>query len=173
MQGYVAWLNDKVGADLYRLPTEVEWEYAARAGTKTRFAQGDTLTRKQANFAIFWAEQKDGKIEWHYDPSNERRPISVDRLDAANGWGLRHMAGNVMEVTRSCGVGLHQGYETSSQYLAESYARLTCDRVKKDCFYLLDAELCRPARRVATAQEHWSNWVGFRVVRQMPAGRSE
>ena len=91
---YSNWLNTQVGAPVYRLPTEAEWEYAARAGTETRFAQGDLLTADQANFSGVGTE-----LAWDMSLpllTNRRAPVPVHELDAANPWGLRHMSGNVI-----------------------------------------------------------------------------
>ncbi len=61
----------------YRLPTEAEWEYACRAGTKTRFNIGDAISNDQANYAM-----------------NELTPVGTF---PANAWGLYDMHGNVWQ----------------------------------------------------------------------------
>jgi formylglycine-generating enzyme len=64
----------------YQLPTEAQWEYACRAGTKTAYSFGDAITEKQANFHV-------GKI---------RGTIVVGTFPA-NPWGFHNMHGNVWE----------------------------------------------------------------------------
>ena len=163
---YVAWLNMLVGADVYRLPTEAEWEYAARAGTETRFAQGDELTADQANFSREATEHLRGRGT--YLPALKTRyvPVPVEDLDAANAWGVRHMSGNVFELTLSCWTDEHLGLSTDSAYLARANARGSCDRVvAKGGAFTTAMDGLRPARRTRPTLDRRRDFRGFRVVR--------
>ena len=89
-KGFVKRLNSLQNKYLYRLPSEAEWEYAARAGTKTAFAFGDALTSEQANF--------DGR----YPYGNSAKGNYLEKTRAvgsypANSFGLYDMHGNVWE----------------------------------------------------------------------------
>ena len=165
IQHYTAWLNGKVGAEVYRLPTEAEWEYAARAGTTTRFAQGETLPKAQANF-LYGRWIGPGNYESD-DSIVHRTPIPVDQLDAANGWGLRHMSGNVLERTMSCAFERHLGLPTSSAYLRDAQQRKTCDRVGKGGVFAAGPDRARPANRGSATQDRRSDMSGFRVLREL------
>ena len=167
MNDYTSWLNGKIGANVYRVPTEAEWEYAARSGTTTRYAQGDTLSLKQANFLVYRVDFVDGKYVFDYDFGSAKELLPVDDLDAANDWGLRHMSGNASEFTSTCNEGPHRGLTSSSQYLAADADRLTCPRSVKGGMYIGNVELARPARRVPISSDHWSPSIGFRVVRDL------
>lgn len=164
IQQYIAWLNSKVGANVYRLPTEAEWEYGARSGTQTPFAQGDKITTDQANIGgIDTAELLDepppGFVARGY-------PVSVDDLDAANAWGLRHMSGNLIEHTMSCWTERHMDWPTSSVYL-EKALNTACDRVTKGGDYAATMDFARPAVRGHGKEDRRSNIVGFRIVREL------
>ena len=77
-------------ADGYRLPTEAEWEYAARAGTTTPFYTGENITAKQANWY--------GTYPYKDGVSGEARQRTIDVGSfAPNPWGLYDISGNVWE----------------------------------------------------------------------------
>jgi len=89
---FVDWLATKTGKP-YRLPSEVEWEYAYRAGTTTTYYWGDEPSHDQANYE---EELPDGLSRW-------RGPVSVGSYPS-NPFGLYDLAGNVSEWTDQCDV---------------------------------------------------------------------
>ena len=90
---YAAWLSDETGED-YRLPSESEWEYAARAGSTTRYSWGQDIGRNRANCAGC-------RSRWDGD---ETAPAGSF---AANAWGLHDVHGNVWEWVEDC---WHENY---------------------------------------------------------------
>lgn len=97
---YTQWLASKTGRR-YRLPTESEWEYAARAGTTTAYSFGDDVS-KLCEFARF--ADGDSSFPWRsgcHGGTFEPGTLRVGML-APNPWGLFDMHGNAWEWTEDC-----------------------------------------------------------------------
>jgi len=100
VQSYLTWLRRKTG-EPYRLLTEAEWEYMARAGTMTPYTTGETIADGQANFR--------GKGTDHINKKGkyERKTVSVGSY-APNAFGIYDVHGNVWEWTQDC---WHENYQ--------------------------------------------------------------
>ena len=92
-EAYVAWLSRETG-ESYRLPSESEWEYAARTGSTMRYSWGPDIGRNRAN-CNGCGSRWDGE---------ETAPAGSF---AANAWGLHDMHGNVWEWVEDC---WHENY---------------------------------------------------------------
>ncbi len=93
-QSYIAWLSKKTGQP-YRLLSETEWEYAARAGTQTPFSFGDTISSELANY--------DGRTGYDGGPTGEFREqtMPVGSFEP-NAFGLYDMHDNAWEWVQDC-----------------------------------------------------------------------
>lgn len=102
-QAYCRWLSDKDGKRTFRLPTEAEWEYACRAGSKTIYHWGDSpnyLARRTANIAdrSLLLSISDQTVKGYCSSWNDRYPFSAPvGTFKKNAFGLYDMHGNVSE----------------------------------------------------------------------------
>jgi formylglycine-generating enzyme required for sulfatase activity len=94
VNAYVAWLRAKTGKP-YRLPSESEWEYAARGGSTTPYPWGKAGSHQRANYgAEKWGPLAAGRDRWNYtSPVGSFPP---------NRFGLYDMHGNVLQYVQDC-----------------------------------------------------------------------
>ncbi len=147
-QSYVRWLSARTGQS-YRLLSESEWEYVARAGTETVYSWGDSVGVNRANC--------DGcGSQW----DNEKTaPVGSFK---ANGWGLHDMHGNVMEWVQDCWNNSYRGAPIDGS----AWESGDCSyRVLRGGSWSFSLRWLRSANRGKDATEHRGKYKGFRVAR--------
>jgi formylglycine-generating enzyme required for sulfatase activity len=147
---YVAWLSRMTGKP-YRLLTEAEWEYAARAGTMTAYPWGDKIAKGNANC--------DGcGSEWD---GRETSPVGSFK---PNGFGLHDMAGNVWQWVEDCARARYDGAPNDGSARTDG----DCSRrVVRGGSWGNGPRFLRSASRGGVTTGNRYNHLGFRVGRTL------
>ncbi|MGK5080529.1 SUMF1/EgtB/PvdO family nonheme iron enzyme [Janthinobacterium sp. HLX7-2] len=156
-QLYLAWLGECTGRQ-YRLPSEAEWEYACRAGTRTAFNVGDTISTEQANY--------DGLYVYNGGPRGVYRGgTSPLGTFAPNPWGLFDMHGNVWEWVQDV---VHDNYAGAPvDGSAWEEGSDSSRRILRGGSWLYHPRYLRSALRNGFSTVFSNDIVGFRVARTL------
>ena len=155
-KAYVAWLSKKTGKD-YRLLSEAEREYVARAGTKTPFWWGTPVTPAKANYGGDRDPYKGGGQKGEY----RLKTLPIDSL-RANPWGLFHVHGNVWEWVEDCWNGSYDGAPQDGS----AWTGGPCiSRVLRGGSWANNPKFLRAASRIGLSMH--TGTIGFRVARTL------
>jgi formylglycine-generating enzyme required for sulfatase activity len=149
-KAFVTWLSQKTGKT-YRLPTEAEWEYAARGGTNTPFWWGRDVGTRQANCR----ECNTGDLQ-------KTSPVGSYK---ANAFGLYDTAGNVAEWIEDCWNDNYRGAPNNGSAWSSGQCRL---RVLRGGAFDSQAKYLRSMARFRYDTDVRYTANGFRVVRELP-----
>ena len=156
-KAYVEWLSQKT-CKPYRLLTEAEWEYAARAGTTTPFHFGTTISTNQANYNGNYIYGSGTKGRYH------GKPIAVGLLPP-NKFGLHDMHGNVREWVEDCWNDSYIGAPDDGSAWIE---RGNCkQRVMRGGSWRDEPDDLRSADRKNNPVGNRRDFYGFRVAREL------
>ncbi len=149
-RAYAAWLSAETG-ETYRLPTEAEWEYAARAGTSTAYSWGNEIGRNRANC--------DGcGSQWD---NAQTAPVGSF---GANAWGLHDMHGNVYEWVEDC---WHENYAGAPSDGTAWTGGVCGRRVLRGGSWYDSPRFLRSADRSGDSTGDRDYFNGFRVARTL------
>jgi formylglycine-generating enzyme required for sulfatase activity len=150
IQRYIAWLNAKTG-QVYRLPSEAEWEYAARAKVEAAYPWGNALSCEQA----------------HYD-RDACQHTTLAAVDAypANAWGVAGTVGNAWEWVADC---WHANYEYAPKQASAWTAGCDADDqgVVRGGAYVLKAADVRTLSRKPVKKSARQGLLGFRLAKTL------
>ncbi|MCG6974342.1 MAG: formylglycine-generating enzyme family protein [Desulfobacterales bacterium] len=153
---------NRLGQGTYRLPTEAEWEYAARAGTSTAYSWGDTIDCDKAMYAN--NSLKDNKCQRYI----KSKGLQIDqpapgKSYAPNPWGLYDMPGNVWEWCRD-----RYGAYKKSPVTDPTGPESGSMRIRRGGSWFKYGHYCRSANRNYGNPATRYRTTGFRLVREFP-----
>ncbi len=155
-QSYIDWLNSVTGLE-YRLLSEAEWEYVARAGTETPFYTGRVIDAKQANF--------NGEFPYMLGEKGtyRRKTVPVGTFKA-NPFGVHDILGNVFEWTQDCWNPSHKGGPNNGEPRTDGDCKF---RIMKGGSWVNHAYQIRAAKRTRYTTDYRYDDYGFRIARTL------
>lgn len=158
VQKFIRELNQKEKTDKYRLPTEAEWEYACRAGTKTPFSFGKCLSSSQANNSI-----ADSLPECPKKGEYRATPVATANFPP-NAWGLYDMHGNVFEWCRDWYEMAYSSDRVTDPPGPSEQVRIGV-KVRRGGGWNSTDRDCRSASRNYASPDSYSSNIGFRLIK--------
>lgn len=152
-------LSNKAGRK-FRLPSEVEWEYACRAGTTTPFYFGETLTTNLANYQCGYTDIYATGPKQQY-----RQRLTAVGSFPPNTFGLYDMHGNVWEWCQDTWHATYTGAPTNGDAWVDNGSQRVL-RGGSWLSYMLD---CRSAKRIKFSPSFRNHYFGFRVALVAPS----
>ena len=149
---FIGKLNQKEQTHRYRLPTEAEWEYAARAGTATAFHSGPMIAKKDFDTNLHL-----DRVGWYYRNAKESTHQVAKKLP--NGWGFYDMHGNVWEWCDDWQSPYPFHSVVDPAGAASGYAK-----IRRGGSWAHYPEYCRSAYRSLYESEDRSPEIGFRLA---------
>jgi len=149
VQEFIKKLNEKENTHKYRLPSEAEWEYAARAGTTTRYFFGDDDSRLRE---YAWYSKNSG---------GKTHPVGKKW---ANPWGLYDVHGNVWEWVQDTWHDTYNGAPADGSAWEDG---VRVSRVNRGGSWFRFAGYCRSAFRPGFSQDLRSRSLGFRLLQEL------
>ena len=155
-QSYIRWLNSATGLK-YRLLSEAEWEYVARAGSQMPFHTGRTIAAKQANYngEHPYLVGAKGKYRRKTMPVGSFKP---------NAFGVYDMHGNAYEWTADCWNESHQGAPNDGSARKDGDCKF---RLMKGGSWVSHAYQVRTASRTRYTTDFGYEDYGFRIARTL------
>lgn len=142
-QFFIRVLNEREDTDKYRLPTEAEWEYAARAGVSLALPVDDVSFHAWYNFNSGGCTHPAG-------------------LKKANAFGLHDLHGNVSEWVAD----VYEKFPAPDAVISPAGSGADGRRVARGCSWRHDAGVCRAGQRFYFDPDERHSFIGFRVLRE-------
>ena len=164
-QQYLAWLGHRTGRS-YRLPSEAEWEFAARAGSDSQYTWGNTEDSvcQHANILDISGRKANPNWTWSVGCDDGFAGAAPVGSFPPNGWGLHDMIGNVWEWVEDCWHGNYEGApDTGIAWVEDGCSK----RVNRGGGWGNHPRTTRVSTRDGDVHTAHSDGLGFRIARSI------